>query len=226
MIVTLCGSARFEPWFHAWNEALTLAGHAVFSLVGFPSQHGGKKEWYTPEQKAAFDLAYREKIRASEAVVFLNVFAYMGKSTLGELAFARALDKKCCFLESWGEGIGLGHGSERRGRDVYHVSEAYVSPVATTSFPSPYDLLPPPGVVRQNIVTMLDERAGAAVFKGETLIFDEDRRIGSDLDIHIVETPAGASVVLRDPVSGRRWRLYVAGGAYGNNLSAVEEFPR
>jgi hypothetical protein len=34
MIITLCGSSRFEPWFHAWNQALSLSGHVVSTRRG------------------------------------------------------------------------------------------------------------------------------------------------------------------------------------------------
>lgn len=56
MIITLCGSARFEQDFHEWNERLTLAGHCVFSLAVFPSIKGGEKNWYTDEVKQTLDL--------------------------------------------------------------------------------------------------------------------------------------------------------------------------
>lgn len=109
MIVTLCGSARFEPWFHLWNRALSLAGHAVFGLSSYPSQNEGVKEWYTPEDKVVLDKVHKDKISASDAVLILNPFAYLGESTLSELAWAKDQKKKIYTLESWGEGCGIGH---------------------------------------------------------------------------------------------------------------------
>lgn len=36
MIITLCGSSRFEAWFHMWNQALGLAGRCAFGLSSYP----------------------------------------------------------------------------------------------------------------------------------------------------------------------------------------------
>ena len=63
MIITLCGSARFEAWYHMWNEALSLAGHRVFGLASYPSMHEGEKSWYTPEQKVTLDMVHKQKIQ-------------------------------------------------------------------------------------------------------------------------------------------------------------------
>lgn len=117
MIITLCGSARFEPWFHVWNEALTLAGHTVFSLSCFPSVKRSR-EWYTEEQKSELDAAHRRKIEASDAIFVLNVAAYIGSSTMGEINHAKKLNRGIYFLESWGEGRGIGpdHSSEHRSK--------------------------------------------------------------------------------------------------------------
>gem|GEM_PF-1889936 len=105
MVVTLCGSARFEPWFHMWNEALGLAGHMVFALSSYPSQHDGNKDWYSESEKAVLDAVHLRKIERSDAVVVLNVFGYLGESTRREIAFAEELRKPLYYLESWGEGV-------------------------------------------------------------------------------------------------------------------------
>ncbi len=107
MIVTLCGSARFEDHFKTWNEALTMAGHTVFTLTRYASEKG-KKEWYTAAEKQALDEAHKRKIDASEAVLVLNVFGYMGPSTLNEVAHAKEHGKRLYALESWGKGNGIG----------------------------------------------------------------------------------------------------------------------
>lgn len=106
MIVTLCGSARFEDHFKTWNEALTMAGHTVFTLTRYASEKG-RKEWYTTAEKQALDEAHKRKINASEAVLVLNVFGYMGPSTLGEVAHAKEHRKQLYALESWGKGNGI-----------------------------------------------------------------------------------------------------------------------
>lgn len=108
MIITLCGSARFEPWFVAWNEILTIAGHTVFSLSVFPSQKPAGKDWYTPTEKVELDRAHFRKIDASEAAFFINPWAYMGESTVREWDYARSRDGLTVYaLESWGRGNGI-----------------------------------------------------------------------------------------------------------------------
>ena len=98
MIVTLCGSARFEELFHEYNERLTLAGHTVFSLAVFPS-YKGKKDWYTGEQKRLLDRAHKQKIDLSDAVVILDKGHYVGSSTLNEEAHALINGKDMYYLE-------------------------------------------------------------------------------------------------------------------------------
>lgn len=103
MIITLCGSSRFEAHYNAWNEALTLNGHVVFSLAVMPSLKASR-EWYSEEQKAALDLAHLAKIQVSDAILVLNVDGYVGESTKREIAWARIRGKEIWALESWGEG--------------------------------------------------------------------------------------------------------------------------
>jgi hypothetical protein len=146
MIVTLCGSARFEDHFKTWNEALTMAGHTVFTLTRYASEKG-KKNWYSDAEKKALDEAHKRKINASEAVLVLNVFGYMGPSTLGEVEHAKKRGKDLYVLESWGKGngiCGMHHDYVQEAcRRV--IPEGYVgSPIDTTSnsgFRYAYDLL-------------------------------------------------------------------------------------
>lgn len=144
MIVTLCGSARFEDHFKTWNEALTMAGHTVFTLTRYASEKG-RKNWYSDAEKQALDEAHKRKINASEAVLVLNVFGYMGPSTLGEVEHAKARGKRLYALESWGKGNGIcsmhfDHVQAARRRII---PEGYIgSPLDTTSptFRYAYDL--------------------------------------------------------------------------------------
>jgi hypothetical protein len=146
MIVTLCGSARFEDHFKTWNEALTMAGHTVFTLTRYASEKG-RKNWYSEAEKQALDEAHKRKINASEAVLVLNVFGYMGPSTLSEVEHAKARGRQLYALESWGKGNGIGSShfdyvQEARRRAI---PDGYVgSPIDTTSnsgFRYAYDLL-------------------------------------------------------------------------------------
>lgn len=98
MILTLCGSARFEPYWHEANKQLGLAGHICFSLMTFPSIEGSH-EWYSAEQKQMLDLAHLSKIQASDGVVMLNIEDYLGESSTRELIWARMQKKKVFWTE-------------------------------------------------------------------------------------------------------------------------------
>ena len=173
MIITLCGSARFEAWYHAWNEALCLSGHCVFGLAAYPSMHAGEKEWYSKRQKAVLDNVHKAKIAASGAIVVLNVFAYVGESTLSEIEWARMLDKDVYFLESWGFGLGIGGRHVQSAQDAvkkFDIPDGYGSPIdAALSFENKdvWDLLGLAGRDRSAIVDMLQSRLGDAQVRGQ-----------------------------------------------------------
>ena len=89
MVITLCGSTRFEEQFHEWNERLTLAGHTVFSLSVFPSTKS-EREWYSSDVKKSLDLAHKRKINHSDAIfVVYDESEYVGDSTKSEIEYAR-----------------------------------------------------------------------------------------------------------------------------------------
>ena len=95
MIITLCGSTRFEDGFHYWNERLSLDGHIVISLAVYPSRKP-QREWYTPKIKARLDDLHKWKIDASDAIFVVDQFggpSYVGDSTRSEIAHAEAAGK-------------------------------------------------------------------------------------------------------------------------------------
>lgn len=181
MIVTLCGSARFEDHFKTWNEALTMAGHTVFTLTRYASEKG-RKNWYSDAEKQALDEAHKRKINASEAVLVLNVFGYMGLSTLAEVEHAKARKKKLYALESWGKGNGIGgnHFDYVRAACRRIVPEYQGSPIDTTSnsgFRYAYDLLDDvvTGERQRNLVVMVgecDDRVHGRAAKDGVLVVD------------------------------------------------------
>ncbi len=105
MIITLCGSARFEDEFRLWNKILTIAGHLVFSISVYPSDEPKKKDWYTPGIKRQLDLVHLAKIANSNGIFVINKWGYLGESTLTEIAFAKNLAREIYFRESWGMGL-------------------------------------------------------------------------------------------------------------------------
>lgn len=103
MIITLCGSARFEKAWHYWNERLTLDGHTVFSLTVFPSTKGGNKNWYDDDTKAKLDAAHFRKILASDAAFIVTgehkYQRYIGESTAREIEYAVHNSKRVFYAD-------------------------------------------------------------------------------------------------------------------------------
>lgn len=170
MIITLCGSGRFEPWFHLWNEALSLAGHTVFGLGSYPSQHAGEEFWPTPEQRQVLDEVQLEKIKVSDVVLVLNVFAYLSESTLREIDVATQLKKDVRFLESWGAGCGIGRkhtDSYREAAATYGVPCGYGSPIHTCNYKDVWygDLLSHGGSARSSICQRIYAHTAVAMLR-------------------------------------------------------------
>jgi len=143
MIVTLCGSGRFEEYFKKWNEALSLAGHIVFTTSVYPSFKDGNKEWYTKNEKRILDLIHFGKIDISEAILILNAYSYIGDSTLNEIEYAKIRGKEVFALESWGEGIGILSNHTKKviqEKESFGIPSDFVSPINTMRFKSSYDL--------------------------------------------------------------------------------------
>lgn len=103
MVITLCGSARFESLWVEWQEKLAAMGHTVFALVVYPSQKGIREgenhEWYTEDQKMMLDLIHLSKIEESEAIVVINKDGYIGPSTKREIAWAKIRSKRVYYTE-------------------------------------------------------------------------------------------------------------------------------
>lgn len=99
MIITLCGSARFENEFKDMNIRLTLEGHIVHTLAQYPSD-AGCKEWYTPKQKEILDEVYLRKIDNSDGILVLNVDGYIGEGCKKEILYALSKNKRLFFLST------------------------------------------------------------------------------------------------------------------------------
>ena len=156
MIITICGSARFEKYFHLWNEVLTLSGHTIFGLSVYPSYKNGQKNWYTEKEKIELDKAHFRKIDASDAIIVINKFAYLGESTLNEIKYAQECGKELYILESWGKGNGVGGAhniSYQKMAQLYNCL-GKGSPIDTLEpeFQYAFNLLPSAGEYRNNLV--------------------------------------------------------------------------
>lgn len=159
MVITLCGSARFERLFHQWNKALSLSGHVVFSLSCFPSIEGNK-DWFTQEEKAIMDTVHLTKISESDAVLFLNKHGYLGESSLSELRFAKTTKTSIHMLQSWGLGCGVLKSMHTAEAFASKISDGvppnYTSPIDATRFRDPWSLLTDDLPLRRKIVDMLE----------------------------------------------------------------------
>ena len=164
MIITLCGSSRFESLFKVWNQALTLAGHTVFTLSAYPSDHAGVKTWYTEAEKQLLDAAHLRKINASDAIFVINRFAYIGESTMGEIDHAKARNRKIFFLESWGLGLGVSNyhrDGVRQAMVKIGLPDHSQSPIDTTTRVSGHvdpwasNLMGPAGELRAKLVNLI-----------------------------------------------------------------------
>lgn len=162
MIITLCGSAKFEAHWHLWNEVLTLSGHIVMGLAVYPSYKNAQKSWYTDTEKVFLDKLHKEKIKISDAILVLNRFAYIGKSTLSEIKYAQKLGKKLFALESWGKGRGVSglHTEEYQNLAAKYGALDFISPIDIMGpeFRYPYDLLPVLGSYRSSLVEKIDQK--------------------------------------------------------------------
>lgn len=162
MIITLCGSARFEGMFKLLNRELSLLGHVVFGLSSYPSENSGK-DWYTEEQKAVLDQVHKAKIAASDAILVINRFAYIGPSTLSEIECAMGAGKKIFVLESWGRGLGCSE--ETHTPEFVEAAKSFGlelptrSPIPTCAFQMFWDsdLLGPAGPERSRFAEVYEE---------------------------------------------------------------------
>lgn len=102
-VVCLCGSTRFYEQFQQANYDLTMAGKIVLSVGFYPhsqeEMHSGDVGC-TAEQKVALDELHKRKIDLADEVFVLNVSGYVGKSTMSEVAYARATNKEVKWLET------------------------------------------------------------------------------------------------------------------------------
>lgn len=104
-IVCLCGSTRYMEAFFAAGWELTLAGQIVLSVgvckhADACGAHGAEAAGVAD----ALDELHRRKIDLADWVLVLNYGGYYGKSTQGEIEYARAQGKPVRFLSDMERG--------------------------------------------------------------------------------------------------------------------------
>lgn len=93
MIVTLCGSTRFEAEFISAQCELSLRGINFFSLAVFPKDRQDSISWADGQwSKTIADLLYYDRIIHSDAIVVLGD-GYIGQSTAKEIVWAWIQEK-------------------------------------------------------------------------------------------------------------------------------------
>lgn len=91
-IITLCGSTRFKDEFIRVQKELTLQGNIVISVGLFG--HSGDDEVWDDGVKEMLDDMHLAKIDLADEIFVINVDGYIGKSTVREIAYAKACGKK------------------------------------------------------------------------------------------------------------------------------------
>jgi len=124
MLVTLCGSTRFESEFIAAGRELSRRGVTVFSLAVLPCHRGTDEGWSDGQlDKTMADLLYYDRIERSDAVIVLGD-GYIGTSTAREILWAQIRGKgivRHLVGDAWDETLRR----LRSGRwDLYIVQEA------------------------------------------------------------------------------------------------------
>lgn len=96
MVVTLCGSSRFEKDFKEAKFELGLRGHVVIDMSTYPSERPAVSEpgedLDSSHNKIILDLVHLQKIMVSGAILIVGN-GYIGKSTAREILWALMLEK-------------------------------------------------------------------------------------------------------------------------------------
>lgn len=123
LVVTLCGSTRFQQAFRETAMALAEKGIVSMGLTVSPPVPTVQLD---KDFKETLDLLHMAKIVHSDAVVVLNVCGYIGDSTLRELSFAERIDRPVFYLEGGGpQNVGAlldGSAKVTRNRATYRVT--------------------------------------------------------------------------------------------------------
>ncbi len=72
------------------TEEMTLKGNCVLTPNELTRPN---KEDYTKEEAIMIDRMHKEKIKLSDAILVIDVDAYIGNSTKSEIEYAKSLNK-------------------------------------------------------------------------------------------------------------------------------------
>lgn len=92
MIITLCGSLKFEWKFKDVKKKLEFFGYQVYTPQFF-------KEGVVKPPIEELVKEHQRKIDLSDIVFIINVNGYIGKDTRNEIQYANKHNKKIIYLE-------------------------------------------------------------------------------------------------------------------------------
>lgn len=93
MVITLCGSTRFEDQFIIAQRELSRRGILCFGLAVLPQHRLPDEDWKDGSfDKTIADLLYYDRILNSEAILVLGD-GYIGPSTAKEILWAYIKEK-------------------------------------------------------------------------------------------------------------------------------------
>jgi len=90
MIITICGSLKFQQEMMTMAEKMTFLGHCVITPI-FPISQNIS---HTPEQLQKLKNAHLQRIDISDAILVINVNNYIGDSTRLEIDYAKQHNKQ------------------------------------------------------------------------------------------------------------------------------------
>ena len=93
MIVTICGSLKFQQEMISIAQKMTFLGHCVIT----PIFQTSKNPNYTEEQIQNLKNAHLKKIEISDAILVVNVNNYIGDSTRSEIEYAEQHKKQVLY---------------------------------------------------------------------------------------------------------------------------------
>lgn len=93
MIITICGSLKFQQEMITIAQEMTFRGHCVIT----PIFQTSKNPNYTEEQMQKLKNAHLKKIDISDAILVVNVNNYIGDSTSLEIEYAEQRKKQVLY---------------------------------------------------------------------------------------------------------------------------------
>ncbi len=93
-IITVCGSYKFKKEMIEITEKMALEGNCMITPIDLTKKD---KNAYTEDELIMLGKMHKEKIKMSDAILVVNVNGYIGNNTIGEIEYAKSLNKKILY---------------------------------------------------------------------------------------------------------------------------------